>query len=876
MFHPRQPRSDTSLSRRILVSLPYLFAGLVLILGSTAHAQRPLGIDVSHWQGTGINWTSVKNSGRSFAWCKASEGTGYTDNTFVTNQVNAKAAGVLVGAYHFARYDQDLGIAGAEAEAQHFWNVAKNYIKNGGTYLMPVLDAENVSSTSGPSQAGYTKTTFSQWVNAWATNLVATAASNGVVVKPVLYTGTSFASTWLNSTVTNNFTPWLASWNGADPTTGSPSATSPWSTWVFWQYTDAASVTGAGTVDGDVFNGTSASIYNYVIGGANAPYILSQPSSRTADRGGSLTMSVSAGGAATLKYQWRLNGTNISAATTSALTRTNIQTTNAGNYTVVITNTYGAVTSSVAVLTVNGLFTPVFSDNFDTNSSSAWTLNRSSTDTRAIFAYDHSVIGVPTAPNSGGTTKALRFEANLSAAATAALNVSPIGKSFGGNYRLHFDMWINVNGPLPDGGTGSTEAITAGLGTAGNRTQWNGTGSTADGVWFEVDGEGGSSDTSTTQGDFVAYIGTNQQSVASGVYLAGTDTSARSDGDSYYQNVFPGGQTPPASQKSSYAQQTGSLNPGTVGFAWRDVVINKSGSTVEWFIDGLKIATVSGSSITSSNVFVGYWDPYTSVSDNTNLSFGLIDNLRVEVPVVAPTISAQPQNLTVNQGANATFAVTATGTPTPSYQWRFNGTNIAGATASSYTQTNVVGSDAGSYSVVVTNVGGSVTSSNAVLAVNVPPTITSQPVGLTVNAGSDAAFSASATGAGPLVYQWRLNGSTIFGATNNTYSLTNVQAGNAGNYSLVVSNNAGFVVSSNALLTVVQMQFDPALITLSNGALQFAINGAPGTEYFLEASSNLVEWIPVATLTNINGTVQFAEPLSTNTPDRFYRVSAPR
>jgi len=74
--------------------------------------------------------------------------------------------------------------------------------------------------------------------------------------------------------------------------------------------------------------------------------------------------------------------------------------------------------------------------------------------------------------------------------------------------------------------------------------------------------------------------------------------------------------------------QSGALAVGTVGFAWRDVIINKSGSVIEWFIDGLKICSVTNA-LTSSNIFVGYWDPFTSLSDNTNLSFGLVDNLRV-------------------------------------------------------------------------------------------------------------------------------------------------------------------------------------------------------------------------------------------------------
>src|SRR4051812_1535161 len=61
---------------------------------------RPLGIDVSHWDGT-INWTSVRAAGKEFAFQKATEGTTYTDPTFTTNMNGGKNAGVLMGAYHF-------------------------------------------------------------------------------------------------------------------------------------------------------------------------------------------------------------------------------------------------------------------------------------------------------------------------------------------------------------------------------------------------------------------------------------------------------------------------------------------------------------------------------------------------------------------------------------------------------------------------------------------------------------------------------------------------------------------------------------------------------------------------------------------------------
>ncbi|HXU76504.1 MAG TPA: GH25 family lysozyme [Methylomirabilota bacterium] len=719
-------------------------AGLATLLGvNPALAQRPLGTDVSHYQGS-INWTTVKNGGMKFAWTKATESTGYTDPYFVINQNNARAVGIPIGGYHFARPSSNPNITGAnsaESEAAYYWSVVGNYVNADGLSMIPMLDWEDIYATNG---AGFTTTQMSAWVNQWCNTISNYARLKGISgLKPIVYTGVWYSTPatgagnypGLNSTVTI-WPSWIAAYPAnPNPQTGGPSSSFPWATWNFWQYADT-NVSGG---DSDVFNGTASGLNAYLVGNQGFPFVFSQPSSRFGDLGGSLKLSVGAGGAAPLRYQWRFNGANISGATNSSLTLTNLQSTNAGNYVVVVTNSSAGTTSSVAVLTMNGLFTPVFSDNFDTNSAANWTLNQSTNNnTRATFAYNYSGYGIPSAPHSvGGTTKGVKFEANYTGAGVAALNISPIGQSFGGNYRLHYDMWINANGPFPAGGTGSTQLQTAGLGTAGNKVEWNS--GAPDGVFFAIDGEGQATDTSP---DIRAYIGTTLQNSNSGVYVGGTNTSIRRCSDPYYANVFPGGQTAPAAQA-----QSGALEGGTVGFAWRDVVVNKNGNVIEWFIDGLKICSVTNA-LASSNIFVGYWDPFASLSDNTNLSFGLVDNLRVEVPAVAPAITAQPVAVAVKVTSNAQFTVTATGIPAASYQWRFNGTNIAGASSSSYTQTNAQYADAGNYSVVVTNIAGSMTSSNALLSI-----LTAAPAELaTISWQPDASLQLRLTGDPGAIY----------------------------------------------------------------------------------------------------------------------------
>jgi endonuclease/exonuclease/phosphatase family metal-dependent hydrolase len=84
--------------------------------------------------------------------------------------------------------------------------------------------------------------------------------------------------------------------------------------------------------------------------GTNPPVIVTQPQSQTNAVGAPITFSVGVSGSGTLACQWQFNGTNIAGATTNPFVLVNAQLTNNGNYSVVITNLFGSVTSSNAVL----------------------------------------------------------------------------------------------------------------------------------------------------------------------------------------------------------------------------------------------------------------------------------------------------------------------------------------------------------------------------------------------------------------------------------------------------------------------------------------------------------------------------------------------
>ncbi len=194
------------------------------------------GIDISHWQGT-IDWTKVAAAGKRFAFMKASEDIDYIDPTYTTNRAKAKANGLYVGAYHFARPSNATG--DAVAEADHFVDTAMPVSGE----LLPVLDLEDDGALSVAA--------LQTWVRDFLGRLYVRTG-----LRAAIYVSPGFWSKYMGNTgwfAANGYTTlWIAHW---EPAAGVPTLpASNWGGlgWTFWQYTSGGTVPGiSGRVDLD-------------------------------------------------------------------------------------------------------------------------------------------------------------------------------------------------------------------------------------------------------------------------------------------------------------------------------------------------------------------------------------------------------------------------------------------------------------------------------------------------------------------------------------------------------------------------------------------------------------------------------------------------
>lgn len=485
----------------------------------------------------------------------------------------------------------------------------------------------------------------------------------------------------------------------------------------------------------------------------SGPYIISvNPTNLVMNAGESVSgaFTVAAGGDNISGYQWLHNGTNISGATTPSLDLNNVQVSDAGNYTVIVTGSLGSITSSFpAVLTVSTTTTP------GTGTGVVGEYFTQSTETSAWYSK------------------------------------TPLTR---------IDPSIDFNWGM----SSSDIAISANT----NVVRWTGR-------------------LEPLYSQFYTF-----QSVSDDGFRLWIDNQLIID-----------------------RWVAGSTNANTVvtNMPYAFVAGQKYDIRVEYF---------ERSSTSEAHLY--WWSasqPRQAIAP-TQL-----------YPEISPFFATEPANITAVASNNFTWTVYTGGTGPVTYQWKKNGSDIPGATNSALTLTPALPGDAGDYSLAITNALGGRVSTNGTLAIEFAPYITQHPQSVSGTIGGPATFTVSAGGSATLSYQWRFNGTNITGAVNTSYTITNIAAGDLGNYSVIVINSYGSATSTDAPLTVGSdaPDFGAPAILGSNLILNWSSIAGRNYQVQFKADLNVAEWTTIPPdITATGNSLSFTNGIGSG--QGYYRV----
>ena len=441
-----------------------------------------------------------------------------------------------------------------------------------------------------------------------------------------------------------------------------------------------------------------------------APTIASQPASQIVIAGQTATFSVMASGTAPLSYQWLKNSANIGGATAATYTTPSTIAGDSGaKFDVVVSNSAGSITSAMATLTVNAAAVAPTITTQPANQSvtvgQTATFSVTATGTAPLsYQWQKNNANIPgataasyTTPVTVTTDNGAKFDVIVSntagsqtstmatltvsaAAAAPTITTQPANQS------------VTV-------GQTATFSVTA-TGTAPLSYQWQKNNTNISGA------------TAASYTTPAAAITDNSAKFDVIVSNAtGSQTSTMATLTVNAGAVAPTITTQPANQSVTVGQ-TATFSVTATGTApltyqWQKNNANISGATAANYTTPVTVTTDNGAKFD------------VVVSNSAGSKTSSMATLTVNAAAVAPTITTQPANQTVNVGQTATFSVTATGTAPLSYQWQKNSANITGATAASYTTPATATTDNGTkFDVIVSNATGSQTSTMATLTVN--------------------------------------------------------------------------------------------------------------------------------------------------------------
>jgi uncharacterized repeat protein (TIGR02543 family) len=690
---------------------------------------------------------------------------------------------------------------------------------NGSTFTLPANTF---------TRAGYTFAGWSNGTSSYQAGETYPAASGNV----------SLIATWTSNslTITYNTQDGSAISSGST-TTGSSIASSPGtptrSGYTFNGWFVAS--TGGSQISFPYTHGQTANftLFAQWTAVAETPTISTQPQSASKYSGQSVTFTASASvsDSGSLSYQWRKNDSNISGATLSTYTISSVTSGDAGDYTVVITNSLNGATSSIttnaATLTfvaTTQLSTPTAPTVTATSGSTtsitvAFTTDANATSYTVRVFQGGSLVGSARTGFASGSTIT-----GLTAGTAYTVTVTAIGDG-----TIYSDsaassaasVTTNAAAVTP---TISTQPISA-TKYAGQSIDFTVVATAADSgslsyQWKKngTDISGATSATytiaSVASGDSASYtvVVTNTKN--------GTTATSTSNAASLIFGTATQLSTPTAPTVSATAGSTTSI---TISFS---SVANTSSYTVRVFDAGVLVGTertnfTSGSAVTELGASTTYTVTVTAIGDGTIYSDSAASSassVTTNAVAVAPTITSQPIPASKFTGQSVTFSVTATASDsgTLSYQWKRGGISISGATSATYSISTLITESAGDYTVVVTNTKNGTstdTTSNAATL-----TVTVQRFTVTYSAPDKDSGSVPVDSVGPYVANATV---TLLG---NTGGLTR------GSYSF-----AGWRTSSDATVRGANSTFsitaDTTFIAVWTEIFQlsFNANGGSGT-----------------------------------------------
>jgi len=528
---------------------------------------------------------------------------------------------------------------------------------------------------------------------------------------------------------------------------------------------------------------------------AQAPAILTQPGYMSSVSGSDAVFSVNASGAAPLSYRWRLFGTNLPGRTNATLTITNVQPSLGGLYSVVVSNASGVVTSTPAFLAIDEHLT----------------FRVLQLQTNGAMAVEHAA---PTGDDRGGIVVAPSYVFVTGDSATArfsaldltgATGLGLVYDSLCSNLRDE-SIYVLGNG---------ANIVNSGGGQVNSLIQLDGETGLPNGVRINLS----------------TNIPSNQ--FGSPGIFSGYDRIVIWNGRDVYDISLPSGNVTIAGQLPGIGHN---FSESWAFWGW-----------AEYFNNTLNLCYVSGSAIwrrpVAPNTVQTVLQQFSSLADMASISFSrsrsrwyfhhegtsqfrsgdeTLGSAKAVYSTNAgvPFIYQHPSAQIGYPGDTLTLSAAASGPDPLAYQWRFNGTNIDGATSATLVLTNLQSSATGNYSVQVSSTTAGALSSNAFVLVVSAPQILVHPQPTSALPGTNALFTVGFLAAPPFFFQWRHNGTNIPNATNVTYNIPTVTAAHVGNYSVVITNRFGSVTSSVAALTlIVEAAYSFRVLALSNDAV---------------------------------------------------------